>query len=53
MFINHPCKIIAIAMLILSAITYWCYREDYFMLTTDTSRQFMVFSDQKTIDWDK
>jgi hypothetical protein len=53
LFLNHPCKIITPALIILSLITYWCFRAEYFMLTPDNSRQFMVFSDQKTIDWDK
>jgi hypothetical protein len=53
MFINHPCKLVTLSIIILCLITFFVYKKDYFMLTPDTSRQYMVFSDPKTLDWDK
>ena len=53
LFINHPCKLVTTAIILLGLLTFFVYKKDYFMLTPDTNRQYMVFSDQKTIDWDK
>lgn len=53
LFINHPCKLVTTSIILLGLLTFFVYKKDYFMLTPDTNRQYMVFSDQKTMDWDK
>ena len=53
LFINHPCKLVTCSIIILGILTFFVYKMDYFELTPDTNRQYMVFSDQRTVDWDK
>ena len=51
--INHPLKIVFIALILLGLVTYYCYEEDLFSLTPNSPRQYMVFEDKQTQDWDK
>ena len=52
MFIDKPCLIIILGMLILFGVTAFTIEREWYNQTPQTERQFLVFEDQTTKDWD-
>jgi len=52
-FVDKPCFIIIIGLLVLLGLSYFAYEQDLFKQFDQHPREFLIYDDPKTFDWDK